>query len=261
MRSLPAYARFYAFWERLRRGLLLDEQRCAVCLMPFRPPAAADWAVLFCPACHMALPRRVAGYCPLCGEPAAFPLASPIPCAACLRDAPPWEAFRFYGIYEGLLRQLIMRAKFLPDVSIARALGELILPICRELPACDALVPMPQHPVKLRRRGCNQCQEIARPLARRLELPLMPYYLQRTLLTRSQTQLRRQERRADLSASFAADPAVRGKNLLLLDDTMTTGTSLRHGVRCLLQAGAAAVSVAVVARTTLHGRTGAAHNT
>jgi len=168
-------------------------------------------------------------------------------------DAPPWEAFRFYGIYEGLLRQLVLRTKFLPDVSIARVLGELALPVCRELPACDALVPMPQHPAKLRKRGCNQCQEMARPLARGLALPLMPQYLRRTMPTRPQTQLRRQARRADLSASFAADPAVRGKRILLLDDTMTTGTSLRYGTRCLLQAGAAAVCVAVVARTSLRG--------
>ena len=112
---------------------------------------------------------------------------------------------------------------------------------------------MPQHPVKLRRRGCNQCQEIARPLAQGLALPLMPQYLRRTLLTRPQTRLRRQERRADLSASFAADAAVKGKRILLLDDTMTTGTSLRYSARCLLRAGAAAVCVAVVARTTLHG--------
>ena len=209
---------------------------------------------LLCPACHSALPRRLAGHCPLCGEPAALAFSRLVPCAACLRDAPPWEEFRFYGIYEGLLRQLILRTKFLPDVAIARALGELALPVCRELPPCDALVPMPQHPVKLRRRGCNQCQEIARPLARGLELPLMPQYLRRTALTRPQTQLRRQARRANLSASFAADPAVRGKKILLLDDTMTTGTSLRYGTRCLLQAGVAAVCVAVVARTTLHGR-------
>ena len=152
-----------------------------------------------------------------------------------------------------MLRRLILRAKFLPDISTARALGELALPVCRELPACDALVPMPQHPVKLRRRGCNQCQEMARPLARDLGLPLMPQYLRRTTLTRPQTQLRRRERRADLSASFAADPAVRGKRILLLDDAMTTGTSLRYGARCLLLAGAAAVRVAVVARAALHG--------
>jgi ComF family protein len=157
-------------------------------------------------------------------------------------------------VYEGLLRRLILRAKFLSDIATARALGELFLPVCRELPACDALVPMPRHPAKLRKRGCNQCQEMARPLARGLDLPLMPQYLRRTVLTRPQTHLRRQERRADLSASFAADPAVRGKRIVLLDDTMTTGTSLRHGAKCLLQAGAAAVCVAVVARTTLHGR-------
>jgi ComF family protein len=240
-----------ALLARLTRGFLLDERRCAACLTPF-----AGGMACFCPACHAALPRRAAGYCPLCGEPAALPFSEPVPCATCLGDAPPWEAFRFYGIYEGLLRRLVLRAKFAPDLSVARALGELVLPVCRELPACDALVPMPQHPVKLRRRGCNQCQEMARPLARKLALPLMPQYLRRTALTRPQTQLRRQERRADLSASFAADPAVRGQRILLLDDTMTTGTSLRHGVRCLLREGAAAVCVAVVARTSLHGYAG-----
>ncbi|MDR2696075.1 MAG: ComF family protein [Deltaproteobacteria bacterium] len=207
----------------------------------------------FCPACHAALPRRMAGYCPLCGEPTVLSFSAPAPCAACLRGAPPWEGFRFYGIYEGLLRRLILRMKFLPDIATARAIGELALPAWRELPICDTLVPMPQHPAKLRRRGCNQCQEIARPLARDLGLPLMPRYLQRTLLTRPQTRLARRERRADLSASFAADPVVRGKRILLLDDTMTTGTSLRYGARCLLLAGAAAVRVAVVARAALHG--------
>ncbi|MDR0238895.1 MAG: ComF family protein, partial [Deltaproteobacteria bacterium] len=83
----------------------------------------------------------MAGYCTTCGEPAALPLALPVPCATCLNDAPPWETFCFYGIYEGLLRQLILRTKFLPDLFVARALGELLLPVCRELPACDALVP------------------------------------------------------------------------------------------------------------------------
>ena len=251
---LRLHAGLDAFLARLQRGLLLDERRCAVCLSPFAPPAAE--MALLCPACRTALPRRAAGYCPLCGEPAAFPLAEPVPCAACLSDAPPWEALSFYGIYEGLLRRLILRTKFLPDLSIARVLGELICPVCSGLPACNALVPMPQHPVKLRRRGCNQCQEIARPIARKLTLPLMPHYLQRTLLTRPQTGLSRRERRTDLSASFAADPAVHGKRILLLDDTMTTGTSLRYGTRCLLQAGAAAVCVAVVARASLHGRVG-----
>jgi ComF family protein len=256
IRSLPAHEEPRTFRARLWRGLLFDEQRCAACLAPFTPPVAADGggAALLCPDCSLALPRRTAGYCSLCGEPAALSSSSPVPCAACLDDAPPWEAFGFYGIHEGLLRRLILRAKYSSDISIAWALGELAFPVCRDLPACDALVPMPQHPARLRKRGCNQCQEMARPLARRLNLPLKPQYLRRTLLTRPQTELRRRERRADLGASFAADPAVRGKRILLLDDTMTTGTSLRYGVRCLLQAGAAAVCVAVVARTTLHGR-------
>ena len=254
MRPLLSYAVLSAYRAFLERGFLLDERRCAACLAPFVPPASAGGTAYFCPACHMDLPRRVAGYCPLCGEPALLPFSTPVPCASCLGDAPPWEAFRFYGIYEGLLCQLILRMKYSSDLSMARALGELMLPLCRELPACDAIVPMPQHPARLRRRGCNQCQEMARPLGRSLDLPLMPQYLRRTLLTRPQTRLRRLERRADLSASFAADPAVGGKRILLLDDTMTTGTSLRYAARCLLQAGAVAVCVAVAARTALYGR-------
>lgn len=241
--------------RELGRALLLDEERCAACFRPFLPPFPKTGGLpvpLLCPDCRAALPRRVAGCCPLCGEPAALPEAQTTPCPACLKEAPPWEVFRFYGIYENLMRTLILRMKYRSDMPAARALGTLLLPLLRELPSCDALVPMPQHPSRLRLRGCNQCREMARPAAAYLDLPLEDALLQRSLPTTPQTRLRRGERRRDLSASFAAPDAVRGLRILLLDDTMTTGTSLRNATHCLLRAGALSVCAVVAARTALH---------
>lgn len=239
--------------DDLLRGLLLAEQRCAACRAPFVAPSSRrlSAARALCPACLAALPRRAAGYCPLCGEPAASAAAPSVPCAACLKEAPPWEGFRFHGIYEGLLRLLILRIKYRADAPAAQALGRLLPPLCRELPPCDVLTPMPQHSARLRLRGYNQCLELGRPAAESLGIPLAGELLRRDLPTRPQTQKRRAERRADLSASFAAHPAARGLRILLLDDTMTTGTSLRYAARCLLAAGAGAVRALVLARTAL----------
>jgi predicted amidophosphoribosyltransferase len=92
---------------------------------------------------------------------------------------------------------------------------------------------------------------MARPLAGGLGLPLLPRLLIRSLPTRRQTGLRREERKADLSASFAASAEARGRRILLVDDAMTTGTTLRHAVLCLLRAGASTVCAAVAARTAL----------
>jgi ComF family protein len=161
------------------------------------------------------------------------------------------------GPYEGLLRDLLLRAKYGGDRSVCRLLGRLL---AEQLDARrtderrpDCLLPMPLHPMRLRRRGFNQCQEIAEPVSRLLGMPRCPHLARRIAATPPQTGLRRDERLRNLERAFAVDPAVRGRRLLILDDTITTGTTLRRLTCRLLQAGAAEVSVAVVAVALPHG--------
>ncbi len=199
------------------------------------------------------MPRN-AGYCPRCGSPHAIQDAPLSLCGECLATPPPWDQFRFYGVYANALRTLLLHGKFEADPAALHLLGVLLSQVCRDMPRPDAIVPMPLHPSRLRERGFNQCQELARPLAAVLQVPLRPDLLLRCLPTPHQVGLSREQRLDNLKKAFMPSPAVRGMRILLVDDTYTTGTTLRQATLALLgkQGGALAVDVAVVARTPLH---------
>ncbi|MBO4793313.1 MAG: ComF family protein, partial [Deltaproteobacteria bacterium] len=101
---------------------------------------------------------------------------------------------------------------------------------------------------RLRERGFNQSLEISRGIAKTLGLPPAPALLERIRNTPSQRTLKRAGRMANLKDAFLSRPEARGKHILLIDDVMTTGSTLRIAADTLLNAGAASVSVAVLAR-------------
>lgn len=242
---------FIASTQGLCSLLRHREQRCVVCLDPFvTPKKTLDVPV--CATCYASLQPRMAGYCSLCGEPAANPHAPCTPCGNCIKNPPPWNWLRFYGIYEGLLRKLILAGKFHNDDTALHLLGLLLMQRCEGLPQVDAIVPVPLHPHRLRQRGSNQCTELARPLARTLQCPLDNTLLSRTIHTEHQIGLRQKQRISNLRHAFTASPLCDKKRILLIDDTMTTGTTLRQCATTLLKAGACDVSVLVVARASRH---------
>jgi ComF family protein len=236
------YRLLHSFW---------GEQRCLACTLLFRDETAKT---LFCPDCATAMPRKERGFCPRCGEPAAWPELPPALCAHCLDEPPLWRDFIFHGPYEGLLRNLLITLKFRNQPFLGHALGTLLgtHPGFAALTA-DTVIPIPLPSSRLAQRGYNQAQEIARPLARHLQLPLMPDLLNRILPTAPQASASRNERKKNLRNAFAAQEAVRGRHVLLVDDTLTTGATVTAATQALLASGASSVSVAVVGRTSLHG--------
>ena len=240
---------------RLLRSGILAERRCVACHEPFAPAEGAVLSALFCSACRPALRRREAGYCPHCGEPSALTDAPIVPCGSCLQALPPWNDFLFHGLYEGALRELILRGKFGGGLDALEALGRILAELCQKhyeasLPP-QVIIPLPLHPSRLRERGLDQCLEMARPVARALHVPLRKDLLLRAVATVPQATLDRAERKK-LRQSFSASPEVNGLRILLLDDVCTTGATLSRATECLLAAGALSVDVAVVARTSLH---------
>lgn len=239
----------------LRRAFVytgLAERRCAGCLAPCFP----DSDLPLCASCIAQLPRRQGGFCPHCGEMVnsfqpseSLPIA---PCGACLLSPPPWQEFHFYGVFETLLRDILHRAKYQGEPAALDLSGRLLLRVCVSTLTPDVIIPMPLHPQRLRQRGFNQCVEMARPLARHWGIPLRPHWLQRLRHTSPQTGLTRAERLLNLNAVFLASQDVAHLRILLIDDTATTGTSLRRATEALLLAGAASVNVAVVARAARH---------
>ncbi len=256
--------RFAPAARALRRAFLLAarERRCLSCSAPFVPPeefsgappsAALPAAGVFCALCAVRLKRRVAGFCPHCGEPAAWPLLPPAPCGRCLVRRPPWSNLLFHGLHDGLLRLLLLRLKFASSLELAQGLGLLLAahPGLEALGA-DVLAPVPLHSSRLEARGFNQALELARPLAKRLSLDSRPALLIRVRATPPQRGLSRRQRAGNLSYAFQASSAARGRHILLVDDIMTTGATLEAAAAALLDAGAAAVSVAVISRASLH---------
>ncbi len=235
-------------------GRLIRERRCVVCHEPFAPPpgvARDDPAGLACAACLAGLPARRAGFCPLCGEIAPWPLLPVLPCGKCLQQPPPWSAFFFYAPYDGLLRKLLIRLKFGNEPGLGRFLGLLALrgPLReRDHDAHDAVVPVPLSDQRLGRRGYNQALEPARALAGKA-LPLRPDLLRRVKHGAPQTGLSHAERQSNLKDAFVGSPAAAGLRLLLVDDVATTGATLEAAALALLRAGAAETAVAVCART------------
>ena len=238
---------------RLLRGLGLLERRCAHCLTPFTP--RGDEA--FCPRCLPPLAPYRGAACPCCGlplPPADRANAPSVPCGRCLSAPPPWADMLFYGLYEGTLRDCLLRLKFSGELALAGPLGALLAkhlqharPTAR-MPDC--VLAVPQHPVHLRERGYNQAHELAAALCRELRLPLRHDLLRRTRRVSPQAGLDAAQRAANVHGSFAADARqLAGAHCWLLDDVMTTGSTARAACTALLEAGAASVTLLVMART------------
>lgn len=211
---------------------------------------ASRLPLLVCPNCEQHLRRYSGSHCSLCGEPYSTPLSEArcYPCGECLTHPPPWEHLAFYGLYRGLLQALLLQLKYRQDFTMLPLLGGMLSSLYADLPPCDVVLAVPQFPAHLRARGFNQAHELARAMARHCDLPLRPSLLTRIRETLPQTRLSARERRENPRDSFAAGQ-VEHLKVLLVDDTMTTGSTLRHAAAALLAGKAASVTVAVVART------------
>lgn len=234
----------------------LDEIRCCVCQRPFSPASAgaSENPLPLCPECRPLLTPYTGARCPYCGFP--YPRQAPenggtaaTPCGSCLTNRPPWRALAYHGLYKGALRELILRFKFGGDLALARLLGAWLENAASCLLPPDALVGMPQHPAHLRRRGFNQAHELARALHAATRIPLRTDLLFRKCDGTPQASLNAQKRPGNVHGVFGAGAFVTGLRLWLIDDVMTTGSTLREATQTLLGAGAAEVCVLAVART------------
>jgi ComF family protein len=202
-----------------------------------------------CPECEARIEWVASPLCPCCGRVFANREGSDRLCGDCAKQAPPFDRARAAAFYEGPVAEAIKRFKFSGQMAYLPLMQSwLKRPGCLELLAeADFLLPVPLHPRRLRARGFNQALLLARGFK---EVPLAREVLTRLRHTVPQVGLNPKERRDNVKGAFGVwrSEAVKGKNLLLVDDLYTTGATARECAQALRRAGAARVSVLTVAR-------------
>lgn len=224
-----------------------QQTQCLLCLKPGAPTGLG-----LCDGCHGDLPWQ-GSHCRQC----ALPLPADARCGHCQTQPPAFAQTVSPFLYRFPVDSLIPAFKYHDQLTYGRMLANLLLDAVRHhyaehnqaLP--DLLLPMPLHRTRLARRGYNQALELARPLAKSLNIPLDYNNIVRTRSTRPQQGLDAQARRQNLLGAFRCRNPVslQDRHMALVDDVMTTGTTADEASRTLLNAGAASVSIWCVART------------
>ncbi len=232
--------------------------QCAVCRRWPSAPVCGDCLSRFAPAqlrcrtCALTMPspilaverNKAAAQCARCArEPLGLDA-----CFAALPYAFPWSG-------------LVARYKFGSETGWARFMARALLrqagvvDLLAGLSADDVLIPVPLSAERLGWRGFNQAWELTRELKRqsRCSASADEAYLLRIRHTRPQSELKRSERLTNLHGAFAVDPlraaTLQGRDVVLVDDVMTSGASLKTAAQVLHQAGVQRVSALVLART------------
>jgi ComF family protein len=227
---------------------LLLPSACAGCGALLRGRPATE----LCPRCLLGILPITPPHCPRCALPHATEGGENHLCESCLRDPPPFAIVHASGLFDDGLRQLVHRFKYDGQFRLDHALGRLLAQSLPEAVAADLIVPVPLHPGRLRERGYNQALLLAKVLGRRLGRPVPPRLLRRIRATPPQQGLTAEARRRNLKGAFALTAELQGERVLLVDDVLTTGATVRECSRVLLGGGVGEVQVAVLARAGRH---------
>ncbi len=216
---------------------LFFPQRCVGC-----DRRASD---LLCRDCFEALPRVGRPVCARCGTPTAF---ETFVCDTCKGLDFGFESARAPLRYEGVGEEIVHALKYRGYTKVVERLAApLMLEILDRAGRFDAVVPVPLHRSRLRRRGFNQAELLARGVAAGLEAPVFDT-LEAVRRTRDQVELTAAERRANVEGAYAVRDRVQGR-VLLVDDVFTTGATMSSCAETLLRGGAQEVHAVSLCRT------------
>ena len=150
-------------------------------------------------------------------------------------------------------QHLLHQLKYQQKENIGEWLGEQFaysLQSKGRFAAVEIIIPIPLHPSRIKFRGYNQCDAIARGMASVLQIPIVNGVLTRSVATQSQTKKNRFQRFENMNSVFslAQASAIKGKNILLLDDVLTTGATLVSAAQVLQQAGSNKLFIGAIAK-------------
>ncbi len=191
--------------------------------------------------------------CECCGLPFDYDIGVNSLCGECLQERPPYAHARAAFRYDEHSRRLITRFKYSDYTQLAKIYGIWLAKAGGELlGSSDLIIPVPLHYFRFVSRRFNQSAMLAHSLAKKTGIKYLPGALKRTRHTTPQAGLSRSQRVQNVSGAFTLNTRykllIKGKNILLIDDVMTTGSTIEQCTKVLLKNGAMQVNVLTLAR-------------
>lgn len=229
--------------QNLIMDIIFPQQACCICREPGRYSTRYPW----CQKCedNLQLMRESLPICDKCGK---YLETGQGLCEECRNTPPLFDIARAVGPYDEPYRIAIKVLKFMGRRHLAVRMGHMMAQVISAEPRfwpIDLIVPVPASSAHLKQRGFNQTEELGRQISKDIGVKMDPSVLQRVKETPSQRELSKEEREKNLLCAFKVqnNAKIDRKNLLLVDDVYTTGSTSKECTRTLLDGGAARVCV------------------
>jgi ComF family protein len=240
-------------FHRLINGLvdIVYPKTCVVCKIKLKNISSID--NIICLDCWEKIKRNLPPFCHCCGRHLAANNFTKNICPACAKKKLHFDRAFSPCIYEGIIKELIHEFKYKGKDYLGATLSRLMSEFVREynLPMdfIDFIIAVPLHKMRLREREFNQAQILSNYLASEFNKTVLNDYLTRSRHTKTQTELKMDERLLNVKDSFSITKAqgLKGKNILLVDDVLTTAATCSEAAYALKNAGAGIVFVLTLA--------------
>jgi len=229
---------------------IIYPKTCLACRINLKNRSSVD--NLICQNCWARIKRNLPPFCYSCGRHLENSPTKNI-CATCIKK--PYAFDRAFSpcLYEGVLKELLKNFKYKNKDYLGFTLSRLMIEFVKEfnlpMEAIDFIIPIPLHKTRLREREFNQAEVLSNYIALEFNKRVRNDILRRKRYTQTQTELKENQRFANVRDSFGLDKPqeIKGKNLLLVDDILTTGATSSEAAYVLKQAEANIVFVLTLA--------------
>ncbi len=225
---------------------------CLVCKKKLTDTAIDN---LVCPECWGKIKKNLPPFCRSCGRQLSKTNLTKNICAACVRKTLHFDRAFSPCLYEGAVKELIHEFKYKNKDYIGYTLSKLMIDFIKEyelpIDLIDFIIPVPLHQTRLREREYNQAEILSNHIGREFNRMVSNNILIRNRYTKKQTDLEPEKRLANVKNSFSLTHngvfKIKGKNLLLIDDVLTTGSTASEAAYTLKNSGAHIVFVLTLA--------------
>jgi len=228
---------------------ILYPKTCLVCKKQLKGVTCVD--NLLCTQCWEKIKKNSPPFCHCCGRHLEKPTKNI--CPACIRKQLHFDRAFAACRYEGIIKELIHSFKYQGKDYLGPTLTRLMIGFIEEyslpMDILDLVIPVPLHKTRLREREFNQAQILSDLIAKRFNKKMSFDNLRRLRPTKTQTELEMEERLLNVKDSFAVTKKedIKDKNILLVDDVLTTGATCSQAACALKDAGANIVFVLTLA--------------